>query len=666
MNLINENYRIIEKIGEGGMSRVYKAEHVRLKSIWAVKEVIKNQDIKFDFLSEANILKKLKHPMLPQIVDIFENDEYLYVVEEYIEGESLDKVLKREKSIDENIALRWFKEIAECLHYLHSQKPNPIIYRDMKPANIMLQPNGKLRLIDFGIAREYKKGSSTDTTYIGTKGYAAPEQFGQAQSDARTDIYSLGVTMYHIITGKSPYDPPYKFVPARQINPRCSIGCEKVLEKCIQQEPEDRYSSTTELIFALDHIYLYDLDYKKYKNGNKKRKIIIGSGLIFSIIMLSIGLFFNYQAKNTYFEIILKQAHELLVDDPIKSLEKIDEAMNIDSNNQELYTLKAEALFNTEQYQECIDFISEEVMNLNSFDDNPFIIQYLANSYKMIENNDRALELYNTLFDELGYIDNSYLVNYAELLSQNGEFDKAYLVIDEAEKAGLANEMVYHIKGTLNFFQNKFSLAEEYLKKGYLISNDEEIKESILYTLVLNYESSFVLGDSNQEYAIDDPLTKEIAFLEEQIYTYDQEDNWVLWSFLGDAYYKKALSENNDRNYFIKAGDAKSHVINLGVSDVGVYKDAFISYFEVRELQKASEILDKYESAFPYDYEPNVYRAFLEAAIQDNISVQNRDYYRVFEEYGKASSKLTDDVDITLYSQLEQLVYQLEQHGWKE
>ena len=190
-----------------------------LNKQWAVKEIKKrshdkNNDIVVQSaIAEANLMKKLDHPCLPRIVDIIDKVDVIYVVMDYIEGEPLSKVIEKNGAQPQASVIEWAQELASVLEYLHMQDP-PIIYRDMKPANIMLQPNGNIKLIDFGIAREYKTQSISDTVSLGTKGYAAPEQFGgKGQTDARTDIYCLGVTLYHLITGKNPCEPPYELYP---------------------------------------------------------------------------------------------------------------------------------------------------------------------------------------------------------------------------------------------------------------------------------------------------------------------------------------------------------------------------------------------------------------------------------------------------------------------
>ena len=206
--IIEGKYEVLKLIGKGGMSKVYLAMDKNLNKQWAIKEIERkaydknNEVVVASAMAEANMMKKLDYPSLPRIVDIIEKENVIYVVMDYIEGETLSSVLSKEGAQPQEVVIEWAKELCRVLDYLHTQNP-PIIYRDMKPANIMLQPNGNIKLIDFGIAREYKEQNLADTVSLGTKGYAAPEQFGgKGQTDARTDVYCLGVTLYHLLTGQ--------------------------------------------------------------------------------------------------------------------------------------------------------------------------------------------------------------------------------------------------------------------------------------------------------------------------------------------------------------------------------------------------------------------------------------------------------------------------------
>ena len=274
--VLDGKYRILSVIGQGGMSTVYLAVHERLKQKWAVKEISMEYCENYEMISrklivEADILKRLDHPGLPKIVDIIEKKDAIWMVMEFIEGKTLKEILNERGRIEEKEILIWGKQLCEVLSYLHSKKPS-IIYRDLKPENIILKKTGRLVLIDFGTAREYcYKNTVCDAMYLGTKGYAAPEQYGgMGQTDARTDIYCLGVTLYSLLTGYNPEKPPYKIYPEKYWGEHISLEMKSLLLKCIQSEPEKRYQNCRELAYALSQI-----DYKKQKEKeNERRKII--------------------------------------------------------------------------------------------------------------------------------------------------------------------------------------------------------------------------------------------------------------------------------------------------------------------------------------------------------------------------------------------------------
>lgn len=271
-SIVANKYQIIRQIGKGGMSRVFLAVDLHLNKQWAIKEIRKtantknNQIIENSLVAEANLMKDLDYPALPRIVDIIDDGKTLCVVMDYVEGESLDKILKQYGKQSEEDVINWAIQLCGTLDYLHSHN---IIYRDMKPANIMVNSEGNVKVIDFGIAREYKEGGSSDTVIMGTPGYAPPEQYDRnQQTDARSDIYALGMTMHHLVTGIDPRSTDYHYQPVRKIDPTLSEGIEAIINKCVQSHPEDRYQSCVEMIYDLQHP---DLITKAFRDRLKKR-----------------------------------------------------------------------------------------------------------------------------------------------------------------------------------------------------------------------------------------------------------------------------------------------------------------------------------------------------------------------------------------------------------
>jgi serine/threonine-protein kinase len=259
--VIAQRYRVLSSLGQGGMGTVYLVadQHLSDKQL-AVKEVsdmaipnpgLRRQAIS-NFQKEAELLSRLDHPNLPRVVDFLSQAPHHYLVMDYVEGITLEKLLvQRNQPFPEDKVLEWAGQLCTVLTYLHSQKP-PVIFRDLKPDNIMLTHSGYLKLIDFGIARIFKPGQSGDTTKLGTPGYAPPEQYGgQGQTDARSDIYALGVTMHRLLTLYDPTDTPFNLPPVRRLNAAVSTKVEQIIERATFMEPRRRYQTTAEMKQAL-------------------------------------------------------------------------------------------------------------------------------------------------------------------------------------------------------------------------------------------------------------------------------------------------------------------------------------------------------------------------------------------------------------------------------
>lgn len=280
-DLIDGKYKILNEIGRGGMSTVYLAINEKANKPWAVKEVRKNgisnrELVKQSLMVEINLLKKLKHKGLPSIVDIIDQQDNYLIVMDYIEGITLENIMQEEGVQPQEKVVDWAIQLCDVLQYLHTRKP-AIIYRDMKPSNIMLRSDGSVVLIDFGTAREFKERHVEDTTCLGTQGYAAPEQFGgMGQTDERTDIYSLGATMYRLVTGHNPSEPPYEMYPITHWNPRLSTGLEGIIAKCTSKDPKSRYQSVQEVRYALEHYQ--DLDLDSIRRYRRNLRILLAAG----------------------------------------------------------------------------------------------------------------------------------------------------------------------------------------------------------------------------------------------------------------------------------------------------------------------------------------------------------------------------------------------------
>lgn len=260
LTILAGRYMILEKIAQGGMGAVYKAQDRRLQNkIVAVKEMSESAIVRTErtrvlksFQREAELLARLEHPNLARVTDRIQEGERHYIVMEFIEGQTLRKMLEgRSEPFPEEQVLVWADQLCDVLSYLHSREPK-IIYRDMKPANVMvLDGAGSLKLIDFGIARFFKPGKRRDTIEFGTAGYSPPEQYGKSQTDERADIYALGVVLHQLLTLRDPVTRPFNFPPVRSLNPKVSRRAEAAIAKAVEANKDKRHQSMEELWKAL-------------------------------------------------------------------------------------------------------------------------------------------------------------------------------------------------------------------------------------------------------------------------------------------------------------------------------------------------------------------------------------------------------------------------------
>lgn len=515
--VIDGKYEILREIGRGGMSVVYLAMDTHLNKQWAVKEIRKKGSGKNDeivvnsLLAEANLMKKLDHAALPRIVDIIDNGITIYVIMDYIEGESLDKVLNEYGPQPEQQVIAWAMQLCDALAYLHSQKP-PIIYRDMKPANVMLKPEGNVKIIDFGIAREYKEQNLADTTVLGTKGYAPPEQYS-GQTDARSDIFALGMTMHHLLTGIDPRGGEV-YAPVRNWNPELSEGIELIIDKCVQPAAENRYQNCADLLYDLEHP---DLITRGYKRKQKRKLIFFLTSLILSLFLAAGGVIcsrISTGINNNNYEALISPSTATALNEKISSYKQ---AIEIYPERTNAYLCMLEA------YEDEGKFGKEE--------NDEFLALYNANKDKFDTNSKEVAELnykigmmyFNYYTDEDGSYSFSTRVQKAySFFLENYQNEH---ISGEFEHIELSN-CYYQICSFYKKYILSSSTVEEASKDNYdnLFSTIENALESVknasAYDQLSLYNGTFMLLYDQRNSMMQVNVNKQdILDLLEKVYT---------------------------------------------------------------------------------------------------------------------------------------------------
>ncbi len=260
--MLQNRYQIVDTLGVGGFSSVYKARDMHFPAVTrlcAVKEMVHlNRDPKVrdmatsSFEREASILATLDHPAVPDVYDFFTESDRSYLVLEYIHGKDLEAYLAEQKdNFPVATVVEWTLQLCDVLEYLHSHEPKPVIFRDLKPSNIMIDRHGRVRLIDFNIAKIFQTGLKG--TMIGTEGYSPPEQY-RGEATPAADIYALGATLHHILTRQDPRtEPPFSFDerPVREVNPEVPQELEAIIDRCLAYSISERYQQVSDLRQAL-------------------------------------------------------------------------------------------------------------------------------------------------------------------------------------------------------------------------------------------------------------------------------------------------------------------------------------------------------------------------------------------------------------------------------
>jgi serine/threonine-protein kinase len=651
MKPYEQTYQILSTLGRGGMGSVYLVRHLRLGTLWAMKEVRRGAGQKVDLLGEANMLKRLNHPALPRIIDIYDDAESIYIVEDYIEGVSLDRRLQEEKKFPERQVRIWASQLCNVLRYLHGQKPHPVIYRDMKPGNIMITPDGDVKLVDFGIAREYKKDTGGDTTYLGTRGYAAPEQFGSSQTDARTDIYSLGVTLYHLLTGKSPNEPPYELLPLRQIDPSLSEGMAHIVARCTRGNPEERYQSVAELAQDLMNIESFSLMSRR----RRRREILRLAGccalLVLGISLAALGWQARLAESAAAYAARYEQGLGLIGDGDLDGAEMILLAADASAAGQTAGHLAMVAAYlNAGEWASCADLAEET-----------------ADAYPSLLGNDTLNFCWGAALSELGEADEAvekletangaapgnvlYMRYLARAYADAGELDKANELFEELSAVSDDGTTAFVYAGILQAQGEREESAEQYrlcMEKAA----DSELTAAAYRALTALYEEWSGTDAAYFDEEIDTLLAMQKAL--------PGQEEAFLYEKLATAYYARGV-QSGGRDDLSSAVGCFEKLIDLGYGRASTYLNIAIVQQRLQDYAAAEQILNEMLNRYPNNADAYIQMAFLIAEREGTKQQSERDYrpvqayYELAVENGGSGESL---------QRLEGVVKDLRAAGW--
>ncbi|GCE48077.1 serine/threonine protein kinase [Thermosporothrix hazakensis] len=599
--LLNGRYQLEFRIGQGGMGAVYKASDTRFNNRpIAIKEMSRAgltgssiKEAEESFEREAQLLAELLHPNLPRIYDHFNEGERSYLVMDFIEGESLEDTLEKANGgpLELERVLNWAKQLCDVLSYLHNHQP-PIIFRDLKPSNVMISGNGHIYLIDFGIARVFKPGQAHDTIALGSPGYAAPEQYGKAQSTPRSDIYSLGALLHQLLTGVDPSDQPFFFKPASELNPQVPQELSDLLQQMLNMDSALRPESAEVVLETIRRIEQQQVSGETYGLSaiNTPRSIPVSNPVVVT------------RTRQPETDRLLQDAYRLYSERRIKeALEAYDRLIQVDGSNVQAWQGRGLTLAMWGRHQEALQAFERALQVDPNF---VGALNSKGAALNRLRRNQEALDA----FDKAILLDRANAVAWngkGAALSALGRHEQALHAFDQALQYDPSMALAWANKSLvlrhLKRYQEALDAAEKALNydsnaaanwnnKGLILYEMGRLKEaSVAYQEALRHDSRFApayYGMGNVLYA--QQRLKSALEQYEQALQFDPYYVKV-WERKGQIHYEmgayaRALSAFDralqlDRNYAL-AWNGKANVL----SHLGRYQEALAAYDEALRL----------------------------------------------------------------------------------
>ncbi|MDC7289641.1 protein kinase [Blautia schinkii] len=670
---ISGTYEIIGKIGEGNSGEIYKAynknlrKEVVLKKIKTeIKDIVNNR-------SEVDVLKNLRHSCLPQVLDFFEMDGDVYTAMDYIPGKSFKQYLDSGTKFKEKHVITWAKQISATLEYLHRQIP-PIIHSDLKPANIMLMPDGNICLIDFNISASLDGNSAWVTGY--TSGYSAPEQIAALKYnqneldqsrwktiDARADIYSLGATLYHLMTGTKPkLEEDGTVADIRDSGTQINAVFAAIIMKCLEKEPSKRYQSARELMADLVNIGVKD---ERYRRLIRKQRMLYTVAVVLMVCftgMAVMGYFRMGTEKRKAYEMLVRKEAECITTGDLESFEGFfQKAVRLDPVRLDAYYQKAIALNRQRQYGDAIEFINSEILGneelLAQKEDLNNIYYVLGNSYDGQGDYQQAALCYEKAI-EIRSDNSDYYRDYAISLAYGGNLQGAKAALEQAKKQKLNSIEINYVEGEILYNTQDYNGAQEIFLKCIEDASDDYIK---MRAYIMAGKCIDGLGDTIEN------IDQKLQLFENARQELPVEYNIGVLEQLAQSYSQLAKA-TGEEGYSQKAVSVFEQIESQGMGSYDTSYNLAVLYQNMQDYDKAADILHRMLTDYGDNYRTYKSLAFLEVARQGRIDNSQRNYSPFQQYYQKAEElyqlQLQNNITDVEMDRLAELYQEAADLGW--
>ena len=490
--LVKGQYEVEKCIHSKGMANVYIVRDTVLNKRWCMKEVIKSNSGKKEIeyvalLQESRILRSLNHSGIPRITMTSEDGDSLILIEDFIEGSTLAQIISKRGPLRQDMALNIMKQLVQIVIYLHGLK-TPVLYRDMKPDNVMIQgSDGSVKLLDYGTGVVIDhEGKKPDGYSMGTDGFAAPEQKKKdLPCDLRSDIYGLGMTFYNMMTGISPFKTKREDLrPVRALNPAVTIGMERIINKCIEENPDDRYQSCIELLYDLQNINWLDDNYRK----KAKRKVRITFGILALAVLLILTSFIPYFSNKA--EDLREYNNAVAVAEQSGLVKDYDAALRLNALELRPYfglvnAIKSDGEFTLEEEEVLLRYVNPNLSTLKNMGDYGKLAFEIGKLYWFYYSDSGTIRSVRWFEDATN---RGYNAESAQVYYNIGVFDRDIKTsITEADDAGMYSEYWNNLKevqennvGDVVTIQTKLALADCINIYAYSLKRDGVTYDDII------------------------------------------------------------------------------------------------------------------------------------------------------------------------------------------